>query len=416
MKTRLFQVLVTFAFAGIALMGYGCSTEIMHHGEQEASASTELNAPLVIDINVTPSKRIYTGETASFSVSTILGDEASRYKWADGTTVSFFDRTFGEPGDYEFQVTGTNDLGYTAVKRTKVRVMNHHEADVLPQAIASVSVGKNRKAYFNNSSTNAVSFTWDFGDGSAYGTKPNMTHTYKHDGVYHATLTITDVNGLVASTALVFEVTSTPQAPKVGTLDITTHPNAAQLELDGRYLGHSNGTFVLPIGTYELSVHKTGYYHQSKTVTVRENETNYVEFHLADDTENTTAEDFSHTFTEIINGHRGLRVSGGQNRMVGNMVNKAGVYKAVRLLVDQTDNITQRDENGVLVLTDADKNVIQLTIHDNAKTGKVWVLFNSPVALQENQVVTLVGKLGDSLWVTKIQGSVNGDFSDPFFQ
>jgi PKD repeat protein len=53
----------------------------------------------------------------------------------------------------------------------------------------------NQKIVFTNTSANAVSYTWDFGDGSGLVTEPSPTHTYATAGTYTVTLTATGVTG-----------------------------------------------------------------------------------------------------------------------------------------------------------------------------------------------------------------------------
>ena len=50
------------------------------------------------------------------------------------------------------------------------------------------------KVLFNDSSENAVSFNWDFGDGT-YSTEKDPTHTYSTAGIYTVNLTISNENG-----------------------------------------------------------------------------------------------------------------------------------------------------------------------------------------------------------------------------
>ena len=64
---------------------------------------------------------------------------------------------------------------------------------------------------FTNTTANATSYTWNFGDGSAPGSAPNPSHTYANDGVYTVTLTATNACGSATSTQVV-TVVSPPLA------------------------------------------------------------------------------------------------------------------------------------------------------------------------------------------------------------
>ncbi|GAB2594645.1 PKD domain-containing protein [Spirosoma areae] len=52
-----------------------------------------------------------------------------------------------------------------------------------------------KKIAFTNTSANAVSYTWDFGDGSAVVADPAPTYTYATAGMYTVTLTATGITG-----------------------------------------------------------------------------------------------------------------------------------------------------------------------------------------------------------------------------
>src|SRR6202022_858416 len=47
----------------------------------------------------------------------------------------------------------------------------------------------------------ALSFSWNFGDGTALSTSANPSHTYTANGTYTATLTATSANGSGTATA-----------------------------------------------------------------------------------------------------------------------------------------------------------------------------------------------------------------------
>ncbi len=74
-------------------------------------------------------------------------------------------------------------------------------------------------ASFSNTSDNATSFLWNFGDGSNAGTATNPSHSYNTDGTYTVTLTATNGCGASTSTQIVTIVT----APTAG---FTANPSS----------------------------------------------------------------------------------------------------------------------------------------------------------------------------------------------
>jgi cytochrome c len=59
----------------------------------------------------------------------------------------------------------------------------------------------------------ALTYRWDFGDGSPEATTQNATHTYTEPGTYTATFTVTDAGGLSTSDTVMIEATDCPAEP-----------------------------------------------------------------------------------------------------------------------------------------------------------------------------------------------------------
>lgn len=73
----------------------------------------------------------------------------------------------------------------------------------------SVCVGTN--ITFNNISTNAVDYLWDFGDGSASSTTANPQHTYNAPGTYPVKLVATNTNSCTYTDSTIFNLTILPE-------------------------------------------------------------------------------------------------------------------------------------------------------------------------------------------------------------
>jgi len=126
------------------------------------------------------------GKKATF---TNLSQNSSSYSWnfGDGTSASTDENpvhTYASFGSYN--VTLTAGDGATTV--------DFSQEVVIPEPIASFNavVEGGDKVTFTNTSSNCVSYTWDFGDGTAESTDENPIHTYTAYGIFTVKLTGSD--------------------------------------------------------------------------------------------------------------------------------------------------------------------------------------------------------------------------------
>ncbi|MBL7914833.1 MAG: PKD domain-containing protein [Bacteroidia bacterium] len=129
------------------------------------------------------------------STSTLLNNPQYNWSFGDGGTsaVSTPTHTFNSSGTFNVTLIVTNDGGCndTVVKPVIVYPK--------PDAIASASVmsGCSPLAVtFTNSSLNATTYTWDFGDGTS-STAANPNHTYTAAGSYQVMLIASNANGCI---------------------------------------------------------------------------------------------------------------------------------------------------------------------------------------------------------------------------
>ena len=112
----------------------------------------------------------------------------------DGSPISTdwdYSYTFSTPGQQIVTLSGTNDTANcTGLNADTIYI-------TIPEANFEINNSEGCKPLvvsFENISQDAVSYSWDFGDGlSAAGASP--THVYQEIGSYDVTLTITDSNG-----------------------------------------------------------------------------------------------------------------------------------------------------------------------------------------------------------------------------
>ncbi|MCC7244239.1 MAG: PKD domain-containing protein, partial [Saprospiraceae bacterium] len=123
-------------------------------------------------------------------------------------------------GVYSVTLTASNAGGTTTATQTNLVTVN-----ALPAAGFSGSVS-GTLATFTNTSTNATSNAWNFGDG-ATSTDANPTHTYTTDGVYTVTLTASNSCGNDVTSQTVTIVTA-PTAAFTATGNIGCAPLTVQ--------------------------------------------------------------------------------------------------------------------------------------------------------------------------------------------
>ncbi|MDT0676547.1 PKD domain-containing protein [Autumnicola musiva] len=137
---------------------------------------------------------VYTFEADELTVTFANNSaNAHTYVWDfdDGETSNQIHptHTYSEGGIYTVELTATGDGGSDVVT---------HEVTVVapvPSPTADFTVdADDLTVTFTNTSENAVSYAWDFGDGNT-STEENPTHTYAAEGTYTVVLTTTGEDG-----------------------------------------------------------------------------------------------------------------------------------------------------------------------------------------------------------------------------
>ncbi len=103
---------------------------------------------------------------------------------------------FDNPGDFEVSLTVTNSVG-----NSFVNVDDFITVLAGPSGGFTTSSDENTVT-FTNTSTNATSYSWDFGDGTS-STETNPVHTYPDDGQYTVILTATNDCGSETSQQII---------------------------------------------------------------------------------------------------------------------------------------------------------------------------------------------------------------------
>ncbi|MBK6952182.1 MAG: PKD domain-containing protein [Crocinitomicaceae bacterium] len=169
---------------------------------------------------------------------------ATTYSWnfGDGGTATTTNatHTYAAGGSYNVTLTQTNGPGCTnsetqTVTSLPIPAVAISGADIdgdLINCLLPADPSTSQIVTFSNTTTGAVSYTWDFGDGSGTFTtasNADFPHTYTSYGTFTVTMTATHANGCTATATLtvVFE----KYVSAAMTLDITEYSGCAPHDL-----------------------------------------------------------------------------------------------------------------------------------------------------------------------------------------
>ncbi|MCB0402773.1 MAG: PKD domain-containing protein [Flavobacteriales bacterium] len=217
------------------------------------------------------------GTTITFTNTSSGNDPYSTYSWdfGDGNTSAAANPThaYTAGGTYNVVLTMTNAAGCTntfnlPVTALPVPVINISGDDgngdlmncLLPNDTTTFET-----VTFTNNTTGAVSFSWDYGDGSPVFTTAatgNHTHTYSSYGTFTVTFTATGANGCVVTQTLtvVFEkyVSASfvvPIAETSGCLPHTVNPQNASVNANVYVWNFGDGTPPVTTTSYTPPAH-----------------------------------------------------------------------------------------------------------------------------------------------------------------
>ncbi|MDO9517282.1 MAG: PKD domain-containing protein, partial [Methanosarcinaceae archaeon] len=177
---------VKFALIGLLILGLFCG------GAMGATLDANFSA------NVT------SGDAPLTVYFTDMSINATSWEWdvGDGTanyTTQNVTHTYNSAGTYTVTLKASNSTSNdTEIKNDYITVL-----ETLPVADFSSNVTSGDApltVYFTDQSTNATSWIWDVGDGTANYTTQNVTHTYNSIGEYGVSLAVFNSNGTSSKT------------------------------------------------------------------------------------------------------------------------------------------------------------------------------------------------------------------------
>ena len=145
-----------------------------------------------------------------FTDSSILKTHTIRWNFGDGTTVENElapEHAYQKTGSYMVSLEITNEKGKTTISKIPVEVV-----PVVPQILSLSAKAASKSedaidfsAVIDNPQSEALTYTWDFGDGSnkTYSEKAdteqnkgrNVSHVYAEEGTYAVTLKVSNKTG-----------------------------------------------------------------------------------------------------------------------------------------------------------------------------------------------------------------------------
>ncbi len=140
---------------------------------------------------------------------TNTSEDATSYSWdfGDSSGTSTEENpiyTYAAAGTYDVELTATSGDGVENTFSMSVTV-----TDAVAPTASYTSEASDLEVTFTNTSTNATSYSWDFGDGNS-STDENPVHTYASYGTYTVVLTATSVDDIDDTDSQSIEVAFTP--------------------------------------------------------------------------------------------------------------------------------------------------------------------------------------------------------------
>jgi len=190
------------------------------------NTSTSFTAPDSICVN----------SVVSFNNASTPTPTSSAWDFGDGTNSTQINpsKIYTTVGTYT--VLLVNNYGYCSDSATRT-------IKVLPRPVANFNATNTTKCQptltvnFQNLSTNAISWNWDFGDGNT-STQQNPSHTYTNYGTFNVTLIVTNTSGCTDTlrrnglVQIIRPQITIPSLPQQGCIPYTISPVANITTLD----------------------------------------------------------------------------------------------------------------------------------------------------------------------------------------
>ncbi|MBD0401982.1 PKD domain-containing protein [Flammeovirga sp. EKP202] len=196
-------------------------------------------------------------------VFTDASTDATSWSWDFGDATTSTDQnpshTYASEGTFTVTLTVMN--GDLSDSKTLDIVVNPDNVINMPVASFNASVTEakvNEEITFTDASTDATSWSWDFGDGTTSDVQ-NPTHTYAAVGIYTVALTVSNENGSDTSSQqdLITITEADPTSITIDGVEIKVYPNPASSEVNVVSADVVNVTIFTATGQLIQSIDKT---------------------------------------------------------------------------------------------------------------------------------------------------------------
>ena len=172
--------------------------------------------------------------------------------------------TSGADGPVDIQMGPDGNLYYIAIGTGELRRIRYTLGNTPPTAVASANPTNGLSPLTVNFSSavstdpdgNPITFSWNFGDGTAASMAANPQHTYNSNGTYSAVLTVTDSSGASSTANIVITVGAIAPTPTI------TSPSASylfkvgdQINFAGSATDPQDGTIVASGLSWQVILH-----------------------------------------------------------------------------------------------------------------------------------------------------------------
>ena len=201
-----------------------------YNARSQTVINVTINQPATLTADAGTDASICLGDSITIGASPTASNGTSPYTYSWSPVTGLSNSTVANPTAFP-NTTAT----YTIIVTDDNGCQDTNSVTITVNSLPVPNFGytaSNLFFSFSDSSTNAVSWLWDFGDGNL-STNQNPTYTYSTEGTYKVCLTITDAPGCKDSTCKSVDAVTTgiEESQYSETLSIYPNPYTGQTQI-----------------------------------------------------------------------------------------------------------------------------------------------------------------------------------------